>query len=96
MDELEDEITVVNVRISEISVAPEGRPTAKLPDPPALPFPLAHIRASADAWLEGLPEPARRVLEQARCAPPNWPLAPRVDGAVAVPRDKIPHLRRRF
>ncbi|MCB9623989.1 MAG: hypothetical protein H6723_11760 [Sandaracinus sp.] len=60
--------------------------------PPALPVPLVR---RADAWIDELPEAARRVLLDAQDAQPSWPLVERTDGAVLRPKQRIPSLRPR-
>lgn len=60
--------------------------------PPPLPIPLVR---RADAWIDELPEAARRVLLEARAARPSWPLVERAEGAVLRPRPRIPSLRPR-
>lgn len=49
---------------------------------PPLVLPLAR---RVDAWIDELPDDARRVLEEARARSPRWPVAPRPHGAVAMP-----------
>lgn len=84
LPDFDDEPTVIQVRDE---VFPD--------EPPALPMPLLRSRAHADhSWLDALPEAARQVLETARRSQPDWPLAPRVVGAVATPNQKIPSLGR--
>jgi len=84
LPDFDDEPTVIQVRDE---VFPE--------EPPALPLPLLRSRAHADkSWIDALPDAARRVLETARRAQPDWPLAPRVVGAVATPNQRIPSLGR--
>ncbi len=84
LPDFDDEPTVIQVRGE---VFPE--------EPPALPMPLLRSPTHADrAWLGELPRAARRVLETARRSQPDWPLAPRIVGAVATPNQKIPSLRR--
>ena len=60
--------------------------------PPALPVPLVR---RVDAWIDELPEAARRVLLDARDAQPSWPIVQRTEGAVLVPKQRIPSLRPR-
>ncbi len=60
--------------------------------PPPLPIPLVR---RADAWIDELPEAARRVLLEARAARPSWPLVERAEGAVLRPRPRIPSLQPR-
>jgi hypothetical protein len=60
--------------------------------PPALPVPLVR---RVDAWIDELPEAARRVLLDARDAQPSWPLVERTEGAVLRPKQRIPSLRPR-
>lgn len=60
--------------------------------PPALPVPLVR---RVDAWIDELPEAARRVLLDARDAQPSWPIVERTEGAVLVPKQRIPSLRPR-
>ena len=47
------------------------------------------------AWIDELPEAARRVLLDARDAQPSWPLVERTEGAVLRPKQRIPSLRPR-
>lgn len=57
---------------------------------PARPFALERqVNDPHAAWLASLPPAARAVLEAARRPAPRWPLAARVEGAVAEPRRKV-------
>jgi hypothetical protein len=57
---------------------------------PAKPFQLERqVNDPHSAWLKSLSPEARAVLEAARRPAPRWPLATRVEGAVAEPRRKV-------
>ncbi|MCB9637159.1 MAG: hypothetical protein H6721_34040 [Sandaracinus sp.] len=71
---------------------PKPRLVPEPVQPPALPVPLVR---RADAWIDELPEAARRVLLDAQDAQPSWPLVERTDGAVLRPKQRIPSLRPR-
>jgi hypothetical protein len=81
----DDEPTIIDVRPSDLDAMP------------ALPLPLRRARARGairdDRWLDALTPETRDVLERARRLAGSWPRAPRIDGAVAVPLQKIPSLR---
>jgi len=81
LPDFDDDETVIDVRDEDFA-----------DEPPPLPFTLQRVK-SDDDWLEELGDEARAVLERARTPMPNWPLAPRVEGAVAVPKQRIPSLR---
>ncbi|HJK90622.1 MAG TPA: hypothetical protein RMH85_06280 [Polyangiaceae bacterium LLY-WYZ-15_(1-7)] len=53
------------------------------------------VRRKGAEWIDGLPDAARRVLEDARELQPSWPLRERLPGSVARPRQRIPSLRPR-
>lgn len=58
--------------------------------PPPLPVALTRKRPallteSDEAWLGTLPPAARAVLEAARHAPAEWPVAPRLNHAIVRP-----------
>jgi len=72
--------------------APKPRLVPEPVQPPALPVPLVR---RVDAWIDELPEAARRVLLDARDAQPSWPLVERTEGAVLRPKQRIPSLRPR-
>lgn len=77
-----------------VASAPAAKPRL-VPEPvqpPALPVPLVR---RVDAWIDELPEAARRVLLDARDAQPSWPLVERTEGAVLRPKQRIPSLRPR-
>ncbi|MCA9580245.1 MAG: hypothetical protein KC416_00540 [Myxococcales bacterium] len=57
---------------------------------PPDPFALAPAPDPHRELLDSLPPRARAVLEAARRPAPRWPLAPRIGGAVAVPRKAAP------
>jgi hypothetical protein len=78
----EDEPTVVDVSDS-----------LDAPLPPPLPFKLMRRKGREDnTWIRTLDPAARAVLERAAMPAPNWPLAGRLQGAIAVPARKIPSL----
>jgi hypothetical protein len=72
--------------------SPKPRLVPEPVQPPALPVPLVR---RVDAWIDELPEAARRVLLDARDAQPSWPLVERTEGAVLRPKQRIPSLRPR-
>lgn len=85
--------------ITTSSAASSSAPSVSKPrlipepvQPPALPVPLVR---RVDAWIDELPEAARRVLLDARDAQPSWPIVERTEGAVLVPKQRIPSLRPR-
>ncbi|MCS6799128.1 MAG: hypothetical protein NZ898_11480 [Myxococcota bacterium] len=85
MEPWDDEPTVIEVRDEEL----KGMPPLPVP----LVRPRRARRFADEAWLAALPEPSRIVLERARRQAPSWPLAPRIEGAVALPVQRIPSLR---
>jgi hypothetical protein len=74
-----------------LALAPKS-PAKVVSEPPALPLPLVR---RVDAWIDELPEAARRVLLDARDAQPSWPIVERTGGAVLRPKQRIPSLRPR-
>ncbi|MCA9603682.1 MAG: hypothetical protein KC417_16735 [Myxococcales bacterium] len=73
---IHDQPTVVRSRDSIFGKATVKRSAAQANDPHA-------------AWLASLPVAARAVLEAARRQAPSWPLAARVEGAIAEPKRKV-------
>lgn len=59
--------------------------------PPPLPLSLtrkvepARLTSSDEVWLASLPLATRAVLEAARHAPTEWPVAPRLEHAIVTP-----------
>jgi hypothetical protein len=74
-----DDDALIPIEVDEVSfVGP----------PPPLPVTLGLRKAEPeddDAWLRKLPSTARAVLEAARRPAMQWPVAPRLHGAIAKP-----------
>ena len=91
---LQGDRSVPEASSAHVASAPAAKPRL-VPEPvqpPALPVPLVR---RVDAWIDELPEAARRVLLDARDAQPSWPLVARTEGAVLRPKQRIPSLRPR-
>ena len=53
--------------------------------PPPLPLSLCRIKRPSKAWVDELPESARRVLENTATTRESWPQTERLSGAIAHP-----------
>lgn len=71
-------------------VASSARPAFAKLAPARAPHRLVRSR---EAWVADLPAAAQQVLLEAASLTTSWPLAERLDGAVARPRQRIPSLR---